>query len=193
MQQFGKNLAVLILSILFVNINYIKAQYEVEHDFNFKNTIQEQEDYILSLSEFIAQHKALEKAAYISAEELNTALQADKKIYILDAREEKAYNISHIEKAHQIGFEDFNTEKIWMIPKKGKIVVYCTINEVSPIIANYLSYLGYKDVSVLHMSIVGWSNANLPLYDGQNNKTNKVLLNKKNQGAYLKKGKAVWN
>ena len=193
MQHFGKKLALFVFSILAMNTQSLDAQYELEHEFNFKNTLEQQEKYILTFDEFIAGNKGDLKVDYISPEELKEYFDEEKKVYLLDLRDSKAYQVSHIEKSRNIEFDNFNSEKIWMIPKRSKVVLYCTMGEYSVKVARYLSYLGCKDVSVLHLSIVGWANAGYTLYDGGNHPTNRVMVDNRNQAASLKKGKAILN
>jgi rhodanese-related sulfurtransferase len=146
----------------------------------------------ISFQEYVAKHGDDVLAPYVSATTLNQRIVNGERIIILDARTEKEYNVSRIKNARRVGFDDFSSERIWMLKRTAPIVVYCTSNERSNVVADYLLEIGFKDVSILHLAIIGWSNAGLPLYDRKNIKTNYVHVGKKDNNNLLKKGRPVW-
>jgi rhodanese-related sulfurtransferase len=146
----------------------------------------------LNFQNYAAQHGDNVSAPYISATTLQQRLTSGERITILDARTEKEYKVSRIKNARRVGFDDFSSERIWMLKRSAPIVVYCTNNERSNIVADYLLHIGFSDVTILHLAIIGWSNAGLPLYDSKNLKTNYVHVGKKENNSILKKGRSVW-
>jgi rhodanese-related sulfurtransferase len=153
-----------------------------------KNTIE-----ILNLQEYAAVYDVKNsQAKVILPKELSTRLQAGERITVLDARSLEEYNISHIRQARRVGFSDFSSERIWMYNRQKPIVVYCAVGERSRIVADYLLYVGFSNVSILEQSIIGWVNAGFALVDSKNITTNYVHIGSKDNQSLLKKGRAKW-
>jgi rhodanese-related sulfurtransferase len=153
-----------------------------------KNTIE-----ILNLQEYAAVYDVKNsQAKTVLAKDLSARLQAGERISILDARSPEEYNISHLRQARRVGYIDFSSERIWMYNRQKPIVVYCTVGERSRIVADYLLYVGFSDVSILEQSIIGWVNAGLPLVDSKNINTSYVHIGSKDNQSLLKKGRAKW-
>lgn len=127
---------------------------------------------------------------YITIEEL----RATKDYILLDARESKEFNVSHIKKALNVGFEKFNTKKISSIlrDKKATIVVYCSIGVRSEKIGEKLLKLGYKNVFNLYGGIFEWKNKGGIVIDRNNQPTDKVHTFNKEWSIYLEKGIKVY-
>lgn len=88
-------------------------------------------------------------------------------IYILDAREQKEFEISHIKGARFIGYDDFEIKSISNIPKDAKVYVYCSIGYRSEKIGEKLQNEGYEKVYNLYGGIFSWANNGYPI---ENNK-----------------------
>ena len=101
---------------------------------------------------------------------------------ILDCRGVNEYEISHIEKARRVGFDDFDLSVIEDIPKSVKIVTYCLIGKRSEKIGEKLQDAGYTNVFNLHGSILSWMNEGNPVIDSKGRKTNKIHGFKKELG-----------
>ena len=93
---------------------------------------------------------------------------------ILDCREVNEYEISHIEDARRVGFDDFDLSQIEDIPKSAKIVTYCTVGRRSEKIGEKLQDAGYTNVYNLRGSLLSWMNEGYPVIDSQGRKTNKI-------------------
>ncbi|TDD95547.1 rhodanese-like domain-containing protein [Flavobacterium cellulosilyticum] len=139
--------------------------------------------------------KVLEKfnnksVPYISVE----LLQSKENIVLLDAREIKEFNVSHIENAINVGFDKFNSKKVTSIlkDKKDTIVVYCSIGVRSEKIGEKLLKLGYKNVFNLYGGIFEWKNKGGKVVTNQNIKTDKIHTFNKEWSVYLKKGTKVY-
>jgi len=93
---------------------------------------------------------------------------------ILDTRELKEYNTSHLKSARHIGYNTFKYRdlKKTLAPKKT-IVVYCTIGYRSEKIGEKLLKKGYT-VYNLYGGILQWKNDNNTVIDNSNTITNKV-------------------
>ena len=85
---------------------------------------------------------------------------------ILDTREQKEFDVSHIKNANCVGFDKFNSKKIKekYTNFNDTIVVYCSIGIRSEIIGTKLKKLGYKNVYNLVFQIYKYR---LKLFDIQ--------------------------
>ncbi|WP_026776670.1 rhodanese-like domain-containing protein [Polaribacter sp. Hel_I_88] len=114
---------------------------------------------------------------------------------LLDAREEEEFNISHLEKAIRVGYNDFKlNETMAKLPKdkSTKIVVYCSLGIRSETVAHKLIEEGYTNVYNLYGGIFEWKNANFKVVDTLGKSTEKVHAFNKNWSKWLKKGEKVY-
>lgn len=127
---------------------------------------------------------------YITVDEL----QSKSAFILLDAREIKEFNVSHIENAINVGYDKFDSKKITKtIPNKNtKIVVYCSIGVRSEIIGEKLLKLGYKNVSNLYGGIFEWKNKGGKVIDLNGIETDRVHTFNKEWSQYLKKGTKIY-
>ncbi|QTE22119.1 rhodanese-like domain-containing protein [Polaribacter cellanae] len=129
---------------------------------------------------------------YMSVETL--ALPKTKAI-LLDAREEKEFNVSHLKDAIRVGYNDFSLkETLPKLPKDkdAKIVVYCSLGIRSETVAHKLIKEGYTNVYNLYGGIFEWKNANFQVVDTLGKPTEKVHAFSKNWSKWLKKGEKVY-
>ncbi|ARV06500.1 rhodanese [Polaribacter sp. SA4-10] len=127
---------------------------------------------------------------YISVDTLATT-----KAILLDARETKEYNVSHLKDALYVGYDAFNLkETLTKLPqdKNAKIVVYCSLGIRSEIVADKLIKEGYTNVYNLYGGIFEWKNNNFQVVDSLGNETEKVHTFNKYWSKWLKKGKKVY-
>lgn len=127
----------------------------------------------------------------MSVEELK-AVQNE--LVILDAREYKEFEVSHISGARHIGFDKIDYTVLKGIDKKVKIVVYCSIGYRSEKVGEKLIAMGFKNVYNLYGSIFDWVNKDNKVVDhqgqvtynihGYNAKWSKWIVNKKFKKIY---------
>ncbi|OUS03548.1 rhodanese [Flavobacteriales bacterium 33_180_T64] len=129
---------------------------------------------------------------YISVEEL-VAQKAT--ITLLDVREFKEYNVSHLKGAIYVGYDDFQLEKITtQIPTRNKtIVVYCSLGIRSEVIANKLKKAGYTNVRNLYGGIFEWKNKDFDVYNSEEKKTDSIHTYSKTWSKWLNKGTKVYS
>lgn len=113
---------------------------------------------------------------------------------ILDARELKEFNTSHIPKAFHIGYDYFKIENILeLIPdKETSILVYCSVGIRSELIGEKLKAAGYSDVANLYGGIFEWKNQNKIILDSIDSPTNKVHTFSKAWSKWLVNGERVY-
>lgn len=113
---------------------------------------------------------------------------------ILDAREQKEFEVSHIEGAKFIGYDNPNFEILTDTPTDQPIVLYCSVGYRSEKLGNKLKKRGFTNVHNLYGSIFEWANESLPLVDKNEQPTNKVHTFNKRWSKWVQEGKAekVW-
>ena len=113
---------------------------------------------------------------------------------ILDTREQKEFDVSHIKNAHCVGFDKFNSKKIKekYTNFNDTIVVYCSVGIRSEIIGTKLKKLGYKNVYNLYGGIFEWKNKDEEVVNDEQIPTENVHAFSKEWGIYLLKGKRVY-
>ncbi len=95
-------------------------------------------------------------------------------VILLDAREEEEYEVSHIEGAAHVGYQDFDVSSVDHLDKDDPIVVYCSIGYRSEKIAEQLQEAGFRNVRNLYGSIFEWVNRGFEVVDTNDQPTEKV-------------------
>ncbi|MCZ6820754.1 MAG: rhodanese-like domain-containing protein [Calditrichaeota bacterium] len=90
--------------------------------------------------------------------------EEEEKPVLLDARELKEYEVSHLQAARLAGSENAAIAAIRGLEKEHPIVVYCSVGYRSSQLATRLQTLGYKKVYNLEGSIFQWANEGRPVY-----------------------------
>ena len=110
----------------------------------------------------------------------------------LDAREKKEYDVSHINGAKWVGYDNFKMKRMSGVTKNKEIVIYCSVGYRSEKIAERLEKSGYTNVKNLYGSIFEWVNQGHPVYTNSGKKTMKVHAYDKEWGQWLRKGQKVY-
>lgn len=115
-------------------------------------------------------------------------------ILLLDSREKAEFNVSHIKNAIWVGYDTFNKDSISkkITNKNAPIVVYCSIGVRSENIGETLQKMGFTNVKNLYGGIFEWKNRDQPVYNLNQEKTEKVHAYNKHWGKLLKKGEKIY-
>ncbi|MGB1309517.1 MAG: rhodanese-like domain-containing protein [Oceanihabitans sp.] len=129
---------------------------------------------------------------YLKVTELETCFN---QVVILDAREKKEYQVSHLKNAIHVGFKNFslNHTTKQLKNKEVQIVVYCSLGVRSEKIAIQLQEAGYTNVYNLYGGIFEWKNNNNPVYNLDKIETQDVHAYSKNWGTWLLKGNKIYS
>ena len=103
---------------------------------------------------------------HISTGELAKLIDAQAGVTLLDTRESKEYEVSHIKGAFLA--EDVR-DALAVLQDQSKddaVVVYCSVGYRSSDIAQKLAQLGYTNVVNLEGSLFKWANESRPVYRG---------------------------
>ena len=143
-----------------------------------------------TMSDLLKKHNT-KSIPYISVQEL--AMPKTEAI-ILDAREPKEYETSHIKNAIHIGYNNFNIETISRIIKNKdeQIVVYCSLGIRSENIAKKLKKAGYNNVYNLYGGIFEWKNKDFNVYNSEGTETENIHVFSKKWNQWLTKGVKVY-
>jgi len=111
---------------------------------------------------------------------------------LLDTRERTEYEISHIEGAVWVGYDDFSIDRIPAVAKNTKLVTYCSVGYRSERIGEKLQKAGFTSVYNLHGSIFKWINEGYPVLDNAGKPTQSVHGYNQKWGKWIKKGAVVY-
>ncbi|NRD19287.1 rhodanese-like domain-containing protein [Winogradskyella eckloniae] len=132
-----------------------------------------------------------ESVPYISVDEL--AMPKTDAI-LLDAREVSEFNVSHLEDAICVGYDEFNLETTTaLLPdKSATIVVYCSLGIRSEDVAEQLKNAGYTNVFNLFGGIFEWKNNDFTIYNTEG-ETDDVHAFSKEWSKWLTKGNKIYD
>jgi rhodanese-related sulfurtransferase len=143
-----------------------------------------------TISGLLKKHNS-KSVPYISVQEL--AMPSIEAI-ILDSREQKEYETSHLKDAICVGYDYFSVDSIQsQLPNKGaKIVVYCSLGIRSETVAEKLKKAGYTNVYNLYGGIFEWKNKNFKVYNSEENETENVHTFNEAWSKWLLKGNKIY-
>lgn len=114
------------------------------------------------------------KAPVITVEDLKKELLVKDKVILLDARDLKEYEVSHIQSAKFVGFKKIDFAKLQKeLSKDKKIVVYCSVGYRSGKVADKLISYGYKAFN-LKGGLFKWFNHKNPVVNIEGEKTKRI-------------------
>lgn len=129
---------------------------------------------------------------YISIQEL---AMSKSEVIILDAREPKEYDTSHIKNAIYIGYDNFDIATVSKIieNKQAQIVVYCSVGIRSEVIAEKLKKAGHDNVFNLYGGIFNWKNEDFSVFNAEGKETDSIHTFNQEWSKWLKKGVKVYD
>ncbi len=104
----------------------------------------------------------------IFADSLNAVIES-KDWLVIDARELEEYEVSHLNNALFVGYENFSPEKLGEWPKESNIVLYCSVGYRSERVGEMLLKAGFENVYNLRGGIFEWINTGYPVVDEAGN------------------------
>ncbi len=125
----------------------------------------------------------------ISVNELSKKLE---NMQVLDTREKREYDVSHLLHATWVGYDDFTIHRVDHLDKSKPVVLYCSVGYRSEKIGEQLIKAGFKEVYNLYGGIFEWVNQGQPIYNNLNQKINDVHAYDKVWGVWVTKGNKVY-
>ena len=144
-----------------------------------------------SLSELLKKHNS-ESIPYMSVQEL---AMPKTEVILLDARETEEYNVSHLETAIHVGYDDFDINSVTkqIKDKSAVIVVYCSLGVRSEDIGEQLKKAGYTNIFNLYGGIFEWKNKGYSVYNSEEKLTEDVHAFSKAWSKWLLKGNKIYD
>jgi rhodanese-related sulfurtransferase len=162
----------LLLFILLINITLMQAQNEIEQ----------------ALDEY-----ADGSIEYISTDELAKLISSDQNIQLLDTRSKEEFEVSSIENALFVGYEDFELERYEdQLDKNLPIILYCSIGVRSEKIGEQLKAAGFNNIKNLRGGIFKWFNEKSKVVNQQGEITDKIHGFNEKWSRFLKRGEVVY-
>ncbi|MEL0454895.1 rhodanese-like domain-containing protein [Flavobacteriaceae bacterium SZ-1-7] len=139
----------------------------------------------------LLKHYNTESIPYINAESLRTSAE---NTILLDSREEKEYQVSHLKNAIFVGYDNFSLDSVQqkLVDKNSSIVVYCSLGVRSEDIAEKLKKAGYTNVKNLYGGIFEWKNQGFPVYNKKGQETDSIHAFSKSWSKWLSKGIKIY-
>jgi len=143
------------------------------------------------LSKLLKQYNT-ESIPYITVEELKNE---ENDLILLDSREIKEYQTSHIKDAIFAGYDFFNLDSVTkkLHNKDSKIVVYCSIGVRSEDIAEKLKKAGYENIYNLYGGIFEWKSTENKVYNTKEKETDSIHTFSKAWSKWLRKGIKIYD
>ena len=110
----------------------------------------------------------------------------------LDTRARNEYDVSHIDGASWVGYDDFLISSLDTLDKNSPIIVYCSVGYRSEKIAEKLSENGFSNVQNLYGGIFEWVNQKLPIVDSDQLSTFRIHAYDESWAIWLKHGEKVY-
>jgi rhodanese-related sulfurtransferase len=124
--------------------------------------------------------------------EVAKAVQAPSNTVFLDAREPKEFQVSHIQGARFVGYDNFSLESVSDLPKSTPLIVYCSVGYRSEKVSEQLITAGFSDVANLYGGVFEWKNTGHPVVDTTGTPTESVHAYNHTWGVWLKEGNKVY-
>jgi len=158
--------------------------------------------FAMTLFHLKGQDKRIESRAYratlstllshsVTEVSVKEAAAIKKEALFLDARELNEYEVSHIQDALHVGYDNFNQSAVDTLDKNLKIIIYCSVGYRSEKISEKLIEQGFKDVSNLYGGIFEWVNQGEKIYNNKD-QTDNIHPYSSVWGIWLKRGKKVY-
>lgn len=110
----------------------------------------------------------------------------------LDARAEEEFDVSHIEGAQFVGYDDFDIKSVEQMDKNAEIIVYCSIGYRSEKVAEKLEKAGFTNVKNLYGGIFDWYNSGKTVVDSLGSPTKRVHGYGRTWGIWLNDAETVY-
>jgi mono/diheme cytochrome c family protein/rhodanese-related sulfurtransferase len=101
---------------------------------------------------------------YVSSADLFAAMQAGKRMVLIDTRVPSVWQRAHIEGSIPFPYYSNLEEQVGNLPKDVQIVAYCSCpRAAADYVTDQLAELGYGKTAVLYEGVFGWMNKGYPV------------------------------
>ncbi len=112
---------------------------------------------------------------------------------VLDCREKEEFEVSHLEDATWVGYNNYAPKRNKSIARSDTILVYCSVGYRSEKIGERLMKQGYENVFNLKGGIFSWVNEGNEVETSNHRKTEKVHPYDEAWGLWLKAGTKAYD
>jgi rhodanese-related sulfurtransferase len=125
---------------------------------------------------------------FISVKEAGALQEA----VFIDSREKAEFDVSHIEDAIWVGYEQVDLSALEKVDRSKPLVVYCSVGYRSEQIALKVKEMGFSEVFNLYGGIFEWKNQGKKVVDSDQKETEAVHAYNRIWGVWLSNGKKVY-
>lgn len=138
----------------------------------------------------LLKHYNTESVPYVYVEQVETFTN----YHLLDSRETREFEVSHLRDAVYVGYDSFNLETVLnLIPnKQDTVIVYCSLGIRSEDVGEKLQDAGYSHVYNMYGGIFEWKNKDKVVYNSLGIPTEEVHAFTKDWGQWLHRGIKVY-
>lgn len=119
------------------------------------------------------------------------AAQMEDAVFV-DSREKREFEVSHIEDAVWVGYEQVDLAPLEKVDRTKPLVVYCSVGYRSEQIALKAKQMGFEKVFNLYGGIFEWKNQGNKVVDQKGEETEAVHAYNRVWGVWLSNGKKVY-
>ncbi len=130
---------------------------------------------------------------YIYDDKLNEKINNGEDIIILDTRTPEEFEVSHLNGAMFIHYDDFSPKMVEGLDKNKEVVVYCSVGYRSEKIGEKLQDMGFTNVRNLYGGIFEWKNNGNNVVTQPDQVTDSVHTYNKNWSRWLINGVKVYD
>jgi mono/diheme cytochrome c family protein/rhodanese-related sulfurtransferase len=106
----------------------------------------------------------LQDGKFITSEQLFEAMQAKRKMVLIDTRVPSVWQRAHIEGSIPFPYYTKLEERVDDLPRDAQIVAYCSCPRAAAVyVVDQLTDLGFTNTAVLYEGIFGWMNKGFPV------------------------------
>lgn len=88
-------------------------------------------------------------------------------VYLLDIRSTEEWEISRIEGAEYIGYDDFSLDEVSHIPRDARVILYCAVGWRSGRVGSTMQDAGFRNLQDLYGGILLWADEGRPMVNDQ--------------------------
>jgi rhodanese-related sulfurtransferase len=137
----------------------------------------------------MAKNMAGKKAPIITMDAVLADQKAGKEIVFLDSRELGEFQVSHMNGAIWVGFDNIDWTKIDKIKKTATIIIYCSVGYRSGKLTEQLAKKGYTKVVNLYGGLFNWANNGGKIVNSRGVATNEIHGYNKNWSKWVNEDK----
>ncbi len=119
-------------------------------------------------------------------------LKEKSNVILLDTRSPEEFEVSHIEGAQMIDYDNFKKTDVKNIDKNAEVIVYCSVGYRSERIGEKMQKMGFTNVKNLYGGIFDWKNQDQEVLNKKDQPTDSIHTYNRAWSQWLYKGIKVY-